>query len=224
MDGSRRIYEAISGRKAEARVHGGRAAGIAESRSSDDRRRAIWSALYDLIRIGLMTGARLNELCELQVSDLIMDERAIRIRAGKTESAIRIIPAHASVWPILARRFGAVAGIWLFPELAPGGPDGKRSWYASKRFTTFRRTTLGDDNSIDFHSLRRTFATYLERASTQTSAVNMSIIAELMGHCKPSFSLATYSDGLTKDDHRKAVAALSQTVSQSIMNAIMETQ
>ena len=90
-------------------------------------------ALRDLIRLGLMTGARLNELCELQQSDLLTTEQALRIREGKTENATRVIPVHPSVWPLLEQRSRSCGGDALFAELAQGGPDGKRSWYASKR-------------------------------------------------------------------------------------------
>ena len=109
------------------------------------------------------------------------------------------------VWPILLRRLRAAKDGLLFHELQPGGPDGKRSWYATKRYTTFRRSVLGNDDRVDFHSFRRTFATYLERASTLTTAVNASVTAELMGHTKASLAFSLYSGGLTLDHFEGAL-------------------
>jgi integrase len=123
----------------------------------------------DLLRLGILTGCRLNELCELRVEDVLVEQQAFRVKEGKTESARRVMPVHGLVWPILEQRLAAGSKDgWLFPGLTPGGPDGKRSWFVSKRFTEFRRAVLGQDDTVDFHSLRRTFATYLERASTLT--------------------------------------------------------
>jgi integrase len=174
--------------------------------------RGYGAAIADLLRLGLLTGARLNELCELRAEDVRREQRAIRIREGKTENATRIIPVHDAVWAIVARRVQEAGQQELFPELKPGGPDRKRSWYVSKRFTEFRRRVLGEDDSVDFHSLRRTFATYLERASTLTPAVNASVIAELMGHAKQTLALNTYSGGLELTHLRVAVDMFTEII------------
>ena len=178
------------------------------------------AALAELVRLGLLTGARLNELCELSAGDVLEAEQAIVIREGKTENARRLIPVHRLAWPLLLKRLQASGCGLLFPELSPGGPDGKRSWYATKRYTEFRRSDLGDDNRVDFHSLRRTFATYLERASTLTAAVNASVTAELMGHTKATLAFSLYSGGLTLDNLRRAIEALDTVLEPEILEAI----
>jgi integrase len=129
--------------------------------------------LHDLIRLGLVTGCRLDELCELQVGDVLVQDRAIRIREGKTENAARTIPVLEDAWGIIERRLQeAPKGkpeAYLLPDLKPGGPDRKRSWYLTKVFTRFRRSVLGEEGEVDlasgrskspvdFHSFRRTFA------------------------------------------------------------------
>jgi integrase len=171
--------------------------------------------------LGVLTGARLNELCELRAEDALREQRAIRIREGKTENATRVIPVHDAVWSIVARRVQEAGQRELFPELKPGGPDGKRSWYVSKRFTEFRRRVLGEDDSVDFHSLRRTFATYLERASTLTPAVNASVIAELMGHAKQTLALSTYSGGLEASHLRAAIDMLTAVIETDVPAAVV---
>jgi integrase len=177
-------------------------------------------AIRDLQRLGLMTGARLNELCELTDGDVSEKDRTMTIREGKTENAIRVIPVHKLVWPILEERLKAASDGQLFSELDPGGPDAKRSWYVSKRFTEYRRKLLGHSGEVDFHSLRRCFATYLERAQGISKAVHPSAIAELMGQKKQTLALSLYSGGLRLADLRKAVDALSKVVEPEVLEAL----
>ena len=177
-------------------------------------------ALRDLMRLGLMTGARINELCELRRSDVDLDGMTISIREGKTRNAERTIPAHPVVCGIIKQRLGKNGSELLFPELTTGGPDLKRSWYASKRYTTLRRTILGDDRSVDFHSFRRTFATYLEYGSTIDPTVNASVIAELMGHSKQTLALNLYSGGLKVEHLRRAITLLDEVIEPDILKLL----
>ncbi len=181
------------------------------------------SAINDLLRLGLMTGARLNELCELRVEDIAENAQAIRIRGGKTDNARRVVPLHPLVQPIVRRRLAAAKDGQLFPELRPGGPDHKRSWYVSKSFTRFRRRVLGDDRTVDFHSLRRCFATLLERASTLGPDVNASVIAELMGHSKPTLALSLYSAGLSAQQLERAISSLDTALASETREVLGRT-
>jgi integrase len=177
------------------------------------------AALADLIRLGLLTGARLNEICELRCEDVIENGTAIRIAQGKTANAKRVVPLHELVQPIIARRQRASNQGPLFPELKPGGPDQKRSWYISKRFTILRREVLGDSDALDFHSLRRSFATFLESASTRSPVVTESLIAQLMGHAKQSLALRVYAGGLKFDDLKEGITALGRELPAGITEA-----
>jgi integrase len=178
-------------------------------------------AIRDLLRLGLLTGARLDELCELQAADVDPKAKTISIRQGKTEAARRTIPVHRAIWPIVVRRVEGAKGGPLFPELAPGGPDHKRSWHASKRFTVFRRSVLGDgDSTVDYHSLRRTFATYLDHAQGRSKAIYPSLIAQLMGHEKPNLALSAYSGGSLVDHLRKAIDAMGRVIEPGVLEAV----
>jgi Domain of unknown function (DUF6538)/Phage integrase, N-terminal SAM-like domain len=56
----------------------------------------LWTAtLHDLVRLALVTGARLDELCALELRDVqkLSDGWWITIRQGKTASALREVPA-----------------------------------------------------------------------------------------------------------------------------------
>jgi integrase len=90
----------------------------------------------------------------------------------------------------------------------------------SKRFTEFRRKVLGDSGQVDFHSLRRYFATYLDRAQGIARAVNPSVIDELMGHKKGTLALSLYSGGLRLVDLRRAVDALTRVLEPEVMEAL----
>ena len=157
------------------------------------------AVLPDLIRLGLFTGARINEICSLTVADVQND--AFMIRDGKTEAATRAIPIHPAITSIVERRItGKSATTYLFNELTPGGPGGKMSWNVTKRFTAYRRSVGCPDGETNFHSLRRTFATALEQAG-----VMQNVAEELLGHKKQGMSFGLYSEGVGFDPLRDAV-------------------
>ncbi|WP_238280733.1 tyrosine-type recombinase/integrase, partial [Methylobacterium goesingense] len=191
---------------------------------SADPRAAVGSryglVLFDLMRLGLLTGCRIGELCQLRVEDVIVSQQAFRIPQGKTENARRIMPVHHMGWPIIQRLIASSSDGWVFSGLTPAGPDGKRSWIVVKRYATFRQEVLGQSGAVDFHSFRRSFATYLERASTHSMAVNSSVIAELMGHVKPTLALAVYSSGLVPSQLRAAIDALDHVIESEVMQLL----
>ncbi len=125
------------------------------------RRYTVRTALPWLIWLGAYSGARLNELAGLRVAD-VREERSIRYldlidhpgRRLKTPAAVRKVPVHPE---LMAAGFGQylehVRGQeYLFPGLPPAGPDGKRSWLASKAFTRHRRKLGLDRPGLVFHS------------------------------------------------------------------------
>ena len=112
--------------------------------------------LHDLVRLALVTGARLDELCALKVSDA--HERSdgwwITIREGKTEAALRDIPVHASAAHVLMRRCKG-SRAYIFEGLKAGGPDKKRSWNVSKAFGHYtRKLDLGTSGKLFTRSVR----------------------------------------------------------------------
>ncbi len=149
--------------------------------------------------LGLYTGCRLDELCQLHLDDIreingvwVLDindkeEKKIKSKAGK-----RLIPLH----PVLISELGFAAYAEnlrqkgekrLFPELSL-----RRDGYgqtASKWFQRYRaRCGVGDAGKV-FHSFRHTFDDTLKQ-----NLVNDSIISELMGHSDGSLALRRYAD------------------------------
>jgi integrase len=171
------------------------------------------SILHDLVRLALVTGARLDELCSLRVSDVEKrkDGWWIAIRQGKTQAAVRDVPIHDSVAHVLERRQKTPDG-FLFQRLVPGGPDKKRSWNVSKAFGRYCTKIGLSDKALVFHSLRKTFTEALEAAEVPQTTTKL-----LIGHARSSLTYGEYSKG-ERVDLRKAIQKLKY--SRAVMEAI----
>ncbi len=147
--------------------------------------------IHDLVRLALVTGARLDELCSLKVGDA--RERAdgwwISIRQGKSKAALRDIPVHDAAAHVLAKRCKSADG-FVFTGLIPGGPDKKRSWNVSKAFGHYTRSLQLGDEHRTFHELRNTFIEAMEAAEVPESTTKL-----IVGHARLSMTYGHYSKG-----------------------------
>lgn len=146
--------------------------------------------LHDLVRLALVTGARLDELCALKVTDAHKRDDGwwIDIQQGKTAAAVRKVPVHDSAAHVLERRKGSHG--FLFEGLVPGGPDKKRSWNVSKAFGHYTRKLDLKEERQTFHSLRNTFVEVMEGAEVPLSTIQL-----IVGHARQSLTLGGYSKG-----------------------------
>ena len=146
--------------------------------------------LHDLLRLALVTGARLDELCALKTSDVHKREDGwwIDIQQGKTQAAVRKVPVHDSATHVLERRKSSRG--FLFEGLVPGGPDKKRSWNVSKAFGHYTHTLDLKEERQTFHSLRNTFVEVMEGAEVPLSTIEL-----IIGHARQSLALGGYSKG-----------------------------
>ncbi|MDK9721986.1 MAG: site-specific integrase [Rhodospirillales bacterium] len=133
------------------------------------------SARFWLPLLGLWTGARLGELCQLRAKDLYeKGEWANYIRitdeeppmSVKTINARRYIPIHPELLRLGFKEFveerKAIGDKFLFPDmLLPGRYN---SYLASKRFNSFLQTIKLKTEDICFHSFRHGFQAALKRA------------------------------------------------------------
>lgn len=169
--------------------------------------------LHDLLRLGLLTGARLEELCALKCADVTKREDGywLSITDGKTEAAVREIPVHELAVPIIERRLKD-KDEYLFKGLEAGGPDEKRMWYVSKAYGRFRNHVGVDQRGQDFHALRNTFISMMEGAGAPESTVKL-----LVGHKRSSMTYGHYSKG-ERVELRKVIEMLdySKEVQSSI--------
>lgn len=60
----------------------------------------------DIVKFLFYTGTRIGELLALEISDINLEERMIRLRGTKTEAADRLVPIHRDIIPLLEARLG----------------------------------------------------------------------------------------------------------------------
>jgi len=151
---------------------------------------------YFVPLIGMLSGARLNEICQLYLEDIkeiedtwcfdINDEKDKRL---KTMSSRRVIPVHPRLVELgfleyveQLRKSGAER-VW--PNLERGR-DGYShrfgKWYQrhNRRYVTL-------DKKKCFHSFRHTVANNLKQ-----NGVAESVIAEILGHANGSITTGRY--------------------------------
>lgn len=148
--------------------------------------------------IGLYSGARLNEICQLHTGDIVQDEGVWCFRIDEAEdeegnetkrtkntASIRTVPIHPTLIDlgILEYHQRAVnAGaprLWMNLKRGARGYDKNFSnWF---RGTTnskgFLRVYVTEDAQKNFHSFRHTFINALKQIEVQET-----IITELVGH------------------------------------------
>ena len=169
--------------------------------------------LHDLVRLALVTGARLDELCSLETRDIARRDDGwwMSIRDGKTQAAVREVPVHDCAAHVLERRHKSADG-YIFPGIVPGGPDKKRSWNVSKAFGRYRKKLGLNDSAQVFHSLRNTFMEAMEAAEVPESTVKL-----IVGHKRTSLTFGHYSKG-ERVKLRESIKKLKY--SPSVMGAI----
>jgi integrase len=155
------------------------------------------SAHFWIPLLALFTGARLNELCQLDKADIVLIEGIwcidINRKNGKrlkNLSSVRTIPLHS----VLINKLGfidfveSVQGIKLFPELEKSSVGYGQSF--SKWFNRTYRKNVGvgqGQERKDFHSFRHTFANYFK----QMENIQEFRVSEILGH--KGNSTITYS-------------------------------
>jgi integrase len=157
--------------------------------------------MWTLAALGMYTGARIEELCSLKVADVTGD--ALRIREGKSAAAVRTLPMHPVIAPLVKRLVSTATDGYLIPGLLTGGRDARRSAGAVKRFGYHLRHHIGiTDTALTFHSLRHTFTNRCEIAGVPEPTTKL-----LTGHSRgESLTYGHYSKGLPLTELAKAVA------------------
>lgn len=155
-----------------------------------------YAYMPDLMILGLYTGARIEELCSRNTSEVTMHEghAFIEIPDAKTKAGVRVVAVcHPAPLAVLKRRMTA-EGPALFPELTAGGLDAKLSASGSKAFGRYRRECNVPDGT-DFHSFRRNVITALEGAG-----VGQVAIARFVGHLVGTMAGDVYSAGGSRNN------------------------
>jgi integrase len=160
--------------------------------------------LADLLRLALVTGCRLEELCALKKADVLKpkDGYWLTITEGKTAAAAREVPIHPSVNHVLDRRQRG-QGEYLFGEITAGA-YGRRSHHVSKAYKRYREMVGVGERGQDFHALRGTFTSMMEGAGVPVHTIQL-----LIGHSRRGTmgTTAIYTRG-ERVDLRKVISRL----------------
>jgi site-specific recombinase XerC len=97
--------------------------------------------LANLIMLAAYTGARIKELCSIQLEDVTTD--FIRIRNTKTEAGNREIPLHSALLPLISKLQNQSTDNYLITQLSSNKYD-DRSNAIGKRFGRLK-TEVGHD-------------------------------------------------------------------------------
>jgi integrase len=138
--------------------------------------------------IALYAGLRMEEVLQLRTADIASMDGLPVIRVAwsneqrkKSRSARRVVPIHSHLIRVGLLDFAEEArarGVRvLFPELPRTKPRDTLQAYFSRRVVVLRRD-LGIPDRHDFHALRTTFDTGLERLPT----TNTTLVRMAMGH------------------------------------------
>jgi integrase len=151
--------------------------------------------LADLIRLGMFTGARLEELCVMTVDDAQLEPGILTIRDSKTLAGIREVPIHPRLRPVVERLKRESTEGYLIPALRRDKYD-KRSAAIGKRFGRLK-TSLGFTNRHVFHSFRHTLNTLLTNAG-----VHDPIVKDILGHEHTDMTRGVYYDPTVADQEQ----------------------
>lgn len=136
--------------------------------------RAIY--LPDFIELALNTGARKNEILQLQVKSVDLQRSILTIEGETTKTGKRrYLPINKAVKQVLEKRLAfrekhCPHSPWIFARR-----DGKRIKYPDKAFRT--AVELAGLQDFHVHDLRHTFASWLV-----TEGVELIKVRDLLGH------------------------------------------
>ena len=156
--------------------------------------------LADLIRLGMWTGCRIEELCALSIGEVKGDH--FSVKDAKTAAGWRDVPIHRELAPTMARLIGERTEGHVLAGLT-ANKYGDRSNAVGKRFGHLK-TKLEFGPTHVFHSVRKTVVTILEN-----EGIPENVVADIVGHEKPRITYGLYSGGTSISVKREALAKLS---------------
>ncbi|WP_417796365.1 DUF6538 domain-containing protein [Terasakiella pusilla] len=139
-------------------------------------------AEYWVPHIGLYNGLRLNEICQLNVEDVILrdkvwcfnitreTDRGVDDKVLKTKASERVVPVHPQLLELgfmrYLKRFERKPRGKLFPDIR-AGTTGYRSDQFSKWFARFLKSIDANAERTSFHSFRHNFRDALRTADVR---------------------------------------------------------
>lgn len=158
--------------------------------------------LFQLFKMAIYTGARIEELCNIKVEDV--GEGYLEISSSKTAAGVRQVPIHPEISEMVeANKLNSKDGYLLSGLDASSNQYQKRSAAIGKRFGRIK-AKLGFGSEKVFHSIRKTVATQLEGAG-----IPENITADILGHEKQTITYGIYSGGTSLQQKTEAILQLS---------------
>ncbi|WP_267224125.1 tyrosine-type recombinase/integrase [Dyella silvae] len=142
--------------------------------------------LWPLTALGAYTGARREDLCSLRVDSV--DGDVLHVREGKTAAAVRRVPIHPVIRPLVRRLAETSSDGYLLPGLLAGGSDDKRGHLIGKRFLYTKDQAGVTDPRVVFHSFRNSVLTQMEVAG-----VALTLRQQIVGHERGGVTEGTYT-------------------------------
>jgi len=149
--------------------------------------------LRDLIVLGMYTGCRLEELCQLRCKDVY--DNGFDIKMSKTMAGIRIVPIHHEIQQLVERLLQTSKDGYLLSGLSSDNQAEVRSKGMSQKFSRLKQKLgYGKDKKYTFHSFRSSLCRRLENAG-----VDVIHAKRLVGHSEDSQTYGIYSRGTDWD-------------------------
>ncbi len=166
--------------------------------------------LYWLTWLGLYTGARLNELCQLRKSHVLRHGEIaylyfspeLRLKTGELESCVRAVPIHSELVRKGFLDYVASCNDELFPGIPVHRRTGRLSHEPSKWFSRHLEAIGLKRERLSFHSLRKTFAARL----MTLAPADFETRERLTGHGTPGVA-AHYRNSYEAEAHDKELLA-----------------
>lgn len=164
------------------------------------------------VLIAFYTGARLNEIAQLEASDIIEEDGIPCFRFTdegeekrlKNASSKRIVPVHPKLIELGFMEYAEQQTKRLFPQLSYHPKDG----YGRNLGRWFNESLLRKQLGITspsqvFHSIRHTVAQQLRNAQVQEATIK-----DILGHSQEGVTMQTYAKNLNKRVMLEAVEKL----------------
>jgi len=178
-------------------------------------KKPLHSYYYWLPLLGLYTGCRLDELCQLYIEDIyqiddvwVIDINDSEDKKLKSFNSKRIIPIHSKLIDLGFLNYVdkiQAAHKRLFPALKKGR-DGYGS-APSKWFARYRKQVGITESGVVFHSLRHTFVNELKQLGIEES-----LAASLAGHSSSGITFERYGKDYSPSVLKDVIERLNYTL------------
>ncbi len=167
---------------------------------------------YWLPVLALYTGARLNELCQLQSKDIINQDGIWVISINdegeqqhlKSSSSKRLIPIHNELVRLgfidFVKHVYTAKTARIFPELT--ARDKRFAHTPSKWFGRIKGQVLDDSDKKSFHSFRHTFVDYM---FNKLKLQGNPLVKVLIGHTDREITSGVYGSSFTIADLNEVI-------------------